>query len=131
MAPRTISVLGLRVLAGIAGLVIVVGYVLPMLPFQDEWQLSWPPLAMAITLAALAFWFAARGGSPHHRRALVYSAAAAVSLAFLGHLALSTASPMAWPEWPFAARLFGSMAGALGFVVGAFVGPVTLFMRRT
>lgn len=130
MTPPTMSLLALRILSGIAGLAIVVAFVLPMLPFQDEWQLSWPPLAMWVTLAALAFWFAARGSSVHHRRAFVHSAAAAVSLAFLGYVALSTASPIVWPEWPFAAPLFGSMAGALGFVIGAFVGPITLLMRR-
>jgi hypothetical protein len=129
MAPLTMSVLPLRVLSGIAGVGIVVGFVLPMLPFQDEWELLWPPLAVWVTLTALAFWFAAIGSSQRHRRAMLYSAAAAIGLALIGYLALSTASPVVWPEHPFAAPLFGSMAGAVGFVIGALVGPVTLLMR--
>jgi hypothetical protein len=120
----------LRVVSGIAAFAILAGLVLPMLPFEDEWHLSWPPLVIWVTLAALAFWFAARGSVQRHRRAFLYSAAAAVSLAVVGDLAISAVAPIAWPEWAYAARLFGSMAGALGCVIGASVGPITLLRRR-
>ncbi len=118
-----------RFISGLVGLgAIVVVLALPMLPLQDPWQLSGALFALFITFASLAIWFCVRGDSAAHRRAFLWSTGSAVGLGVLGFIALYIASPLVWPEIPFAIPVFSLLAGALGFVVGAFVGPIKLLI---
>jgi len=117
-----------RGISGIAGLAVVVALALPMLPLQEPWLLSGSLFALFITVAALAFWFCMRGGSERHRRAFFWSAIAAISLALFGFVFLYVASPLIWPDAPFAVPLFSLLAGSFGFVIGALVGPARLLV---
>jgi hypothetical protein len=118
----------IRGISGIAGLAVLVGLAFRMLPLQEPRLISGALFALFVTVAALAFWFCVRGGSERHRRAFFWSAAAAISLAVFGFILLYFASPFIWPEAPFAVPLFSLLAGSVGFVSGALVGPARLFV---
>jgi len=115
-----------RVVSGLAGVGILTGLALPMLPLQDPWQLSGALFALFVALALLTLWFCVRGHSERHRRAFLWSVISAFALGLSGFITLYIASPLLWPEEPFAIPVFSLLAGALGFVIGSLVGPAKL-----
>lgn len=130
MARRESVVLALRCLSGVAGLAVIVGLALPMLPLQEPWVLSGILFAFFCTIATLAFWFCVRGNSERHRSAFAWSAIGAVGFGLFAAVAMHIASPFLWPGEHLVAPVFGFLvAGPVGFFIGALLGPGKLWLR--